>query len=92
MSEISGLFAQHRIIHRHKNAALYHPSVEAVALTLVDIPITFVTISIFAIILYFMVGLQQSAVSALPLMIFVSNGEVAESILVRDICLYHESH
>ncbi|KAF8196094.1 pleiotropic drug resistance ABC transporter [Pholiota molesta] len=39
---------------RHEKAAFYHPFVEALALTLVDVPITFVTTFVFAIILYFM--------------------------------------
>lgn len=40
---------------------MYHPFVEAVALTLVDAPITAVTIIVFCIVLYFVVGLQASA-------------------------------
>jgi ATP-binding cassette subfamily G (WHITE) protein 2 (SNQ2) len=61
MTEISSLFAQRPIVSRHQKAALYHPFVEAVALTLVDIPITFVTILIFGTIIYEAVRLQQSA-------------------------------
>lgn len=83
MSEISGLYAQRRVIQRHKNAALYHPFVEALALTLVDIPITFVINAVFGIIIYFMVGLQQSAVSAMSLVIFRANAHRAGSIFVR---------
>lgn len=64
MAEIPALYAQRPIVLRHKNAALYHPFVEALALTLVDIPITFLTSLVFGIILYFMVGLQRSAVSS----------------------------
>ncbi|KAJ6624079.1 ABC-2 type transporter-domain-containing protein [Mycena sp. CBHHK59/15] len=43
MAEIPALFAQRPIVLRHQKAALYHPFIEAVALTLVDIPITFCT-------------------------------------------------
>jgi len=63
MAEIPALYAQRPIVHRHKIAALYHPLVEALALTLVDVPITFATSSAFALVFYFMVGLQRSAVS-----------------------------
>ena len=63
MSEIPALYAQRPIVLRHQYAAFYHPFVEALALTLVDIPITLVTLIIFSIILYFMTGLQRSAVS-----------------------------
>lgn len=61
MAEIPSLYAQRRIVLRHEKAALYHPFVEALAHTLVDIPITLVIIALFAIILYFMTGLQRSA-------------------------------
>ncbi len=40
---------------------LYHPFIEAVALTLVDIPITFLTTTAFGILIYFIVGLQRTA-------------------------------
>ena len=40
---------------------MYHPFTEAMALTLVDIPITLVTLMLFAVILYFLVQLQQTA-------------------------------
>jgi len=63
MSEIPALYAQRPIVLRHQHAALYHPFIEALALTLVDIPITLITIIIFSIILYFMTGLQRTVVS-----------------------------
>lgn len=61
MAEIPALFAQRPIVLRHQKAAMYHPFIEAAALTLVDIPITLVTLLIFAAILYEAVKLQQSA-------------------------------
>jgi ATP-binding cassette, subfamily G (WHITE), member 2, SNQ2 len=61
MAEIPALFAQRPIVVKHAKAAMYHPFIEALALTLVDIPITFFTMLIFSLILYFMVGLQASA-------------------------------
>ncbi|KAF9225036.1 hypothetical protein BS17DRAFT_731853 [Gyrodon lividus] len=61
MSEIPSLFAQRSIIQRHRNAAMYHPFVEAIALTLVDSLVTFITIVLYSIVLYFLVGLQRTA-------------------------------
>ena len=61
MSEIPALFAQRPIVLKHFRAAMYHPFIEATALTLVDIPITFITLILFSVILYFLVGLQTSA-------------------------------
>lgn len=64
MAEVPALFAQRQIVLRHEKAALYHPFVESLALTLVDIPITLVIMSLYAAILYFMTGLQRSVVRA----------------------------
>lgn len=61
MAEIPALFAQRPIVIKHYKAAMYHPFIEAAALTLVDIPITFISLILFCVILYFLVGLQQSA-------------------------------
>jgi ATP-binding cassette, subfamily G (WHITE), member 2, SNQ2 len=61
MSEIQVLFAQRPIVLRHQKSALYHPFIEAVAMTLVDIPITGITLLIFATIVYEAVRFQQSA-------------------------------
>lgn len=64
MAEIPALFAQRQIVLRHEKAALYHPFVESLAHTLVDVPITLCIMTLFAIVLYFMTGLQKSAVCA----------------------------
>jgi ATP-binding cassette subfamily G (WHITE) protein 2 (SNQ2) len=61
MAEIPALFTQRPIVVKHAKAAMYHPFIEAAALTIVDVPITFFTIMIYSIIIYFMVGLQSSA-------------------------------
>lgn len=61
MSEIPSLFALRPIVQRHHKAAMYHPFVEAIALTLVDMPVTFIIILLYSIVLYFLVGLQRTA-------------------------------
>lgn len=61
MAEIPALFAQRPIVLRQSRAAMYHPFVDSLALTLVDVPITALIIIVFAIVLYFLVGLQQHA-------------------------------
>ncbi|CAE6479396.1 unnamed protein product [Rhizoctonia solani] len=61
MAEIAAMYSQRPIVARHQKAAMYHPFVEALALTVVDIPITFVTQLFFGIILYWMTGLQKDA-------------------------------
>ncbi|KAF9461727.1 pleiotropic drug resistance ABC transporter [Collybia nuda] len=61
MAEIPALFGQRPIVHRHQKAAMYHPFIEGLALTLVDLPLTLTTSTIFGILIYFLVGLQLSA-------------------------------
>ena len=61
MAEIPTLYAHRPLILRHQKAAMYHPFIEAAAMTLVDIPITFVSLIVYCLVLYFIVGLQASA-------------------------------
>ncbi|KIJ51214.1 hypothetical protein M422DRAFT_158653 [Sphaerobolus stellatus SS14] len=71
LAEIPALYQQRPIVARHQKAALYHPYLDALALTLVDIPITVVIQSIFSIILYFMTGLQREAGKFFIFLLFV---------------------
>ncbi|KAF9027004.1 ABC transporter [Hymenopellis radicata] len=61
MAEIPALFSQRTIVARHQKAAMYHPMIESIALTLVDIPISTLTMLVFGIMMYFLVGLQSTA-------------------------------
>jgi ATP-binding cassette subfamily G (WHITE) protein 2 (SNQ2) len=61
MAEIPSLFTQRPVVVRHAKATMYHPFIEAAAHTIVDVPMTFLTVMIFSVIVYFMVGLQASA-------------------------------
>ncbi|KAF8955831.1 pleiotropic drug resistance ABC transporter [Flammula alnicola] len=61
MSEIPSLFSQRPIVLRHRQWGMYHPFIEPVAHTVVDIPVTFTFMIIFGIIVYFLVGLQRTA-------------------------------
>ena len=60
MAEIPTLYAHRPVILRHQKAAMYHPFIEAAAMTLVDIPITLATLTIYCIVLYFLAGLQAT--------------------------------
>ncbi|KAL4248575.1 ABC transporter superfamily protein [Abortiporus biennis] len=61
MAEIPALFTQRPIVLRQSRAAMYHPFVDSLSLTLVDAPMTAITLIVFSLILYFVVGLQQEA-------------------------------
>ncbi|OSX63435.1 hypothetical protein POSPLADRAFT_1074039 [Postia placenta MAD-698-R-SB12] len=71
MSEIPALFVQRPIVLRQSRAAMYRPFVDSLALTLVDMPMTGVTLIFFSIVLYFTVGLQQSAGQFFIFLLFV---------------------
>ncbi|KAI0356868.1 pleiotropic drug resistance ABC transporter [Trametes cingulata] len=71
MAEIPALFGQRPIVHRQSRAAMYHPFVEGLALTLVDVPITFITMVVFAILIYFLVGLEQTPAQFFVFLLFV---------------------
>ncbi|KAG6860184.1 hypothetical protein C0995_014729 [Termitomyces sp. Mi166 len=91
MAEIPALYAQRPIIHRHKIAALYHPFIEALALTLVDVPITFITTLLFGIILYFMVGLQRTAGQFFIFYLFVFSMSITMKAWFRTIAAAFKS-
>lgn len=59
-AEMPILFSMRKVIHRHQAWALYHPFVDAIASTLVDLPISFLNSVVYVVILYFCVGLQRS--------------------------------
>lgn len=59
ITEINSLFDQRPIVEKHKSYAFYHPATEAAAGIAADIPIKFVTASVFNIILYFLAGLRR---------------------------------
>ncbi|KAH7124639.1 ABC-2 type transporter [Dactylonectria macrodidyma] len=59
ISEISSLYAQRPIVEKHGSYAFYHPFAEAAAGIAADIPIKFVTATVFNVVLYFMAGLRR---------------------------------
>ncbi|CAK7222908.1 hypothetical protein SEUCBS140593_005061 [Sporothrix eucalyptigena] len=59
LTEINSLYAQRPIVEKHASYAFYHPSADAVAGVLADIPVKFIVATCFNIILYFMAGLRR---------------------------------
>ncbi|KAI2465836.1 ABC-2 type transporter-domain-containing protein [Annulohypoxylon bovei var. microspora] len=57
--EILTLYAQRPIVEKHSRYALYHPSAEAVASMLVDMPYKVVNSIVFNLCLYFMTNLRR---------------------------------
>ncbi|KAF2430765.1 pleiotropic drug resistance protein, ABC superfamily [Tothia fuscella] len=59
ISEINSLYAQREIVEKHKSYAFYHPSTEAIAGVISDIPIKLLLAVVFNVILYFMANLRR---------------------------------
>ncbi|KAI0827349.1 pleiotropic drug resistance ABC transporter [Trametes gibbosa] len=91
MAEIPALFGQRPIVNRQSRAAMYHPFVEGLALTLVDIPITFATMVVFGIIIYFLVGLEQSAAQFFIFLLFIFTMTVTMKAWFRSLAALFKS-
>lgn len=59
INEINSQYNQRAIVEKHKSYAFYHPSTEAIAGIVLDIPIKFAQATAFNIVLYFMAGLRR---------------------------------
>lgn len=58
--ELLTLWQQRPIVEKHDKYALYHPSAEALASMLVDLPAKTITAIVFNLILYFMTNLRRT--------------------------------
>ncbi|KAH7138834.1 ABC-2 type transporter-domain-containing protein [Dendryphion nanum] len=61
MSEVTDSFTGRPVLAKHKEFALYHPAAFCLAQITADIPIIASQVTTFSLILYFMVGLKQTA-------------------------------
>ncbi|KAM6501505.1 pleiotropic drug resistance ABC transporter [Amanita muscaria] len=91
MSEIPALFASRPIVHRHQRAAMYHPMAEAIAMTIVDLPLTFTTMTLYSIILYFIVDLQRTAGQFFIFLLFVVTVSVSMRAFFRTVAAIFKS-
>lgn len=61
MSEVTDSFSGRPVIIKHKDFAFFHPAAFCIAQIATDIPVLVFQISIFSLVVYFMVGLDMSA-------------------------------
>lgn len=61
MSEVTDSFAGRPVLAKHKNFAFYNPAAFCIAQITADVPILFVQITIFVVILYWMTALKATA-------------------------------
>ncbi|GAA5983374.1 hypothetical protein JCM10908_000258 [Rhodotorula pacifica] len=83
MAEITSSYAQRPVIVRQRSYAMLRPSADILALTLVDLPFKAVTIVIFDIVLYFMVGLGYTADQFFVFLLFTYVTNLAMLIFFR---------
>lgn len=61
MSEVTDSFTGRPVLLKHKSFAFFHPAAFCIAQIAADIPVILFQVSVFTLILYFMVGLTVSA-------------------------------
>jgi ATP-binding cassette, subfamily G (WHITE), member 2, SNQ2 len=60
LAELTSAFSSKPILLKHKSFSFYRPAAYAIAQTVVDIPLVFIQVSIFNIVVYFMAGLART--------------------------------
>ena len=83
LSETTAAFSGRAVLAKHKAFSMYRPSVVALAQTIGDLPIIFVQLTIFSIIIYFMTGLQVSAGHFFEFLLFVYINSLALTAFFR---------
>jgi ABC-type multidrug transport system permease subunit len=61
MSEVTDSFEGRPVLVKHKGFAMFHPAAFCIAQITADIPVLLFQVSMFALVVYFMVGLTMSA-------------------------------
>ncbi|KAG8625582.1 hypothetical protein KVT40_005983 [Elsinoe batatas] len=61
MSEVTDSFSGRPVLAKHKEFAYYHPAAFCIAQVVADIPVIAFQVSVWSLILYFMVGLKTTA-------------------------------
>jgi hypothetical protein len=61
LAELTAAFQSKPILLKHKSFSFYRPSAYAIAQTVVDVPLVFIQVVIFNVVVYFMANLQRTA-------------------------------
>ncbi|KAI0028777.1 AtrD, ABC-transporter [Vararia minispora EC-137] len=83
--EILQLYEQRPIVEKHKRMALYHPSCEAVASWITDLPAKIITCISFNLVLYFMCNLRRTPGAFFVFLLFSFVCTLAMSMIFRTI-------
>jgi ATP-binding cassette subfamily G (WHITE) protein 2 (SNQ2) len=61
LAELTAVFASRPILLKHKSFSFYRPAAYAIAQTVVDVPLVFIQVFLFDIVVYFMADLGRTA-------------------------------
>jgi ABC-type multidrug transport system permease subunit len=85
MSEVTDSFSGRPVLAKHKDFALYHPAAFCFAQIAADVPIIAAQVCSFSLIMYFLVGLEQTAGAYFTYWIILFSLSMAMTALFRMI-------
>ncbi|KAJ9399507.1 hypothetical protein DTO282F9_3619 [Paecilomyces variotii] len=85
MSEVTDSFHGRPVLVKHKSFAYFHPAAFCIAQITADIPIILIQVSIFSIIVYFMVGLTMDAGLFFTYWIIIFSGTMCMTAMFRAV-------
>lgn len=83
LSETTAAFSGRAVLAKHKAFSMYRPSAVALAQTVGDLPIYFVQMVIFTIVIYFMTGLKMTPGHYFEFLLFVYFNQLALTAFFR---------
>lgn len=85
MSEVTDSFTGRPVLAKHKSFAFYHPAAFCIAQVAADIPVLLFQVSMFSVVLYFMVGLTTTAPAFFTFWIVVFSTAMTMTACFRSI-------
>ncbi|KIV94630.1 hypothetical protein PV10_02380 [Exophiala mesophila] len=83
MSETTESFTGRPVLAKHKEFAFYHPAAFCIAQITADLPILFVQVTLFSVVLYWMVSLKATAAAFFTFWIFVYSATICMTAFFR---------
>lgn len=87
MSEVTDSFIGRPVLTKHKSFAFFHPAAFCIAQIAADLPVLLFQITIFSVVLYFMVGLTLTAAAFFTFWIIVFATTMVSGILMWRLSL-----
>ncbi|PYH97605.1 hypothetical protein BO71DRAFT_466441 [Aspergillus ellipticus CBS 707.79] len=85
MSEVTDSFSGRPVLVKHKSFAYFHPAAFCIAQITADIPVLLFQVSVFSLVVYFMVGLTMTASAFFTYWILVFTATMVMTALFRAV-------